>query len=241
MASKPVERNVFIVDDEPAICELLAESLEREGFTTEVFHNAADVKSRMVHSEPDLMLLDLNLPDANGIDLARDLRKTYDGGLIMITGRSDTVDKIIGLEVGADDYIAKPFERREVVARARSLIRRLTREPRTDGSRVAKFDDLRFDLEAHELRDGDGKVIPLSTHEYSLLALLVTHAGEALSRDQILGHVADRNWHPFDRSVDVLVSRLRRKIDRQNGQRLVRSVRGVGYQFVARVSWNGES
>jgi two-component system phosphate regulon response regulator OmpR len=195
-------------------------------------------------SQPvDLVLLDLVLPGDDGLDLAREIRSRSNAGIIMVTGRSDVVDMVVGLEVGADDYIAKPFHLREVLARMRSVLRRLqpaavavTREAESPPDDLVQFDRWRFDLGRRTLTSPDGADVPLTTGEFDLLKVFVVHPGRVLDRDQLMDLTRGRSWEAFDRSIDAQVARLRKKIEAHpRHPALIKSVRGAGYIFAARV------
>jgi len=228
---------VLVVDDDRNIREMLAEYLTGEGFRVAVAEDG-DAMRRVIESvTPDLVLLDLKLPREDGLSLARFLRERYDVGIIMVTGAGGVVDRIVGLEVGADDYVTKPFEPRELLARIKSVLRRMQARPASTaavtGQRSVSFGGCRLDLVAHQLFGRNGEEIPITSMEFDLLKVFVENAGKALSRDRILTLTKDREWDPYDRSIDIRVARLRRKIepDPENPQ-LIRTVRGVGYMFV---------
>jgi two-component system phosphate regulon response regulator OmpR len=231
---------VLVVDDDHHIREMLAEYLTGEGFRVAVAADG-DAMRRVIESvTPDLVLLDLKLPREDGLSLARFLRERYDVGIIMVTGAGSVVDRIVGLEVGADDYVAKPFEPRELLARIKSVLRRMQARPDSTANgteqRSVSFGGCRLDLVAHQLFGRNGEEIPITSMEFDLLKVFVENAGKALSRDRILTLTKDREWDPYDRSIDIRVARLRRKIesDPENPQ-LIRTVRGVGYMFVSGV------
>jgi DNA-binding response OmpR family regulator len=181
----------------------------------------------------DLVLLDLRMPGEDGLSLARWLREHARVGVIMITGSSDTVDRIAGLEVGADDYIAKPFDLREVLARVRSVIRRVAAMP----AKPAKVEEVRFgrfilDLAANRLATDSGETVVLTSMEFDLLKAFATHPNRVLSRDQLLDLAHGRGSEPFDRSIDIRITRLRRKIEADpDTPQIIKTVRGAGYMF----------
>ena len=231
---------VLVVDDEPRICSVLQRYLTREGFQVDTAHDADGLRSRIAESRTDLVILDLNLGADDGLLLARELRATSNIPIVMLTGKVDTVDKIVGLEVGADDYITKPFDERELLARVRAVLRRAEmQESRSDEEpeRVLLFGDWRLDLTAHELRTSDGPQVHLTSHEFMLLAAFARVPTRVLTRDEILEAIAGRDWSPNDRSVDVLVSKLRRKIEPDpDSPSFITTIRGVGYKFTTRVT-----
>ena len=184
--------------------------------------------------QPDVVLLDLALPGEDGLALARWLRERYRAGIIMITGADETVDRIVGLEVGADDYIGKPFDPRELLARVRSVLRRVqsASTPPVVAARLA-IGRCTLDIAAHQLFDHQGAAVALTAMEFDLLKALVDHPNQVLSRDRLLTLTRNRDWEPFDRSIDIRITRLRRKIEEDPGNpRTIRTVRGAGYMYV---------
>ncbi len=233
------QSHILVVENDAFMRRLIERVLERENFRLS-FANDAEQMSRVLDKgDVDLVLLDIGLPGEDGISIARCLRANSDIGIIMVTGRDEPVDKVVGLEVGADDYVTKPFDDRELLARVRSLLRRLQAradEAAPSTGRVAEFSGWTLNLDAGELVSGDGRTVHLTTAEFRLLEALVTRAGRVLSRDHLAEHVATRDWTPFDRSIDVLVSKLRKKIEADPKHPiLVKSVRGLGYKFTAEV------
>jgi two-component system OmpR family response regulator len=234
--------HLLIVDDDVRICRMLERYLAREGFTIDLAGDGTQMWAAFHARRPDLVVLDVMLPGVDGLTLARELRSESPVGIIMLTGKSDSVDTIVGLEIGADDYVTKPFENRELLARIRSVLRRTqsaapAKGDEADSGQTLCFEGWKLDLEQRELITPDGAPAHLTDHEFRLLALLVNHAGTALSRDQILMKLSRRDWNPEDRSVDVSVAKLRKLIERNPSQpRLIRTVRNVGYEFTARVS-----
>ena len=223
---------ILIVDDDPAYCRLIERYLIHEGYRTIVAGDAEDMRKYV--DMASLILLDLHLPGAHGIELAREIReKNPNTGIIIVTGSTDEVDKIVGLEVGADDYVCKPFNERELLARIRSVLRRLDVE-KAASSRVLKFDGYVLDLDARRLTQGDD-LVDLTGHEFNLLVMLAEHPRRAFTREEISQKVSARKWSPADRSVDVLVSKLRKKLEHAHGSHIIKSLRGVGYQFSVRV------
>ena len=229
---------VLIVDDDDTVRTMIAEYLESHGYATAQAGDGTAMRAAIEQATPDVVLLDLNLPREDGLTLARYLRERYDVGIIMVTGSGDVVDRIVGLEVGADDYLAKPFDPRELLARVKSVLRRLQARPPANvpeddaGQRVC-FGHCQLDLAAHRLVDGDGREIPLTSMEFDLLKVFAEHPGKALSRDRILTLTRNREWDPYDRSIDIRIARLRRKLEADPGHpQLIRTVRGVGYMFV---------
>ncbi|MGO4526118.1 response regulator [Microvirga sp. 2MCAF35] len=239
--------HILIVDDDAKIRQMLTRYLTGEGFQVSAAANGEAMRGCLNRTQIDLVLLDLVLPGEDGFQLARDLRArpgVAKTGIIMLTGRSDMVDMVVGLEVGADDYIAKPFQLREVLARIRSVLRRtqpdVSVQPGVmaplDAGEVIRFDGWRLDLGRRELKAPDGSEIALTTGEFELLMTLARHPGRVLNRDQLMDLTRGRQWEAIDRSIDAQVARLRRKIEPDpKHPMLVKSVRGVGYVFTGHV------
>jgi two-component system OmpR family response regulator len=240
--------HLAVVDDEAEITQLVANYLKGHGFRVSQLHGGAALFELMAADPPLLVLLDLGLGDEDGLAIARKLREHHRCGLVIVTGRSDPVDKIVGLEVGADDYVTKPFDLRELLARIKALQRRL--EPMEPGAAApaqpheptAQRTRLRFagwslDTAARTLLSPEQREVVLTTGEFDLLSTFAKHPGRVLSRDFLLEHTRGRESGPFDRTIDVQVGRLRRKIeaDPENPQ-IIKSVRGAGYLFVPPVS-----
>jgi two-component system OmpR family response regulator len=231
---------VLIVDDDAEIRRVLTEYLGGHDYEAVAVENGAAMRLALQSSVPDVVLLDLALPGEDGLSLARFLREHHTVGIIMITGASDTVDRIIGLEVGADDYIGKPFDPRELRARIRSVMRRL--QPAPD-SAVGAARSRRpvgrcmLDVAARQLFDREGAEVALTAMEFDLLKAFLDHPNQVLSRDQLLTLTRNREWEPFDRSIDIRITRLRRKIeDDPDNPRTIRTVRGAGYMYVPAAS-----
>lgn len=230
--------SIVVVDDDPRLCRLLSRYLTAEGYSVRTAGSARAMREILAVEEPLLVILDLMLPDEDGLSVARELRSGSDVGILMLTGKREPVDKIVGLELGADDYMTKPFDERELLARVRSILRRVAPSPQevTGNGSVMRFEGWTLDLAAWELTDPEGRPVELTSHEFELLAALASHAGRVLSRDAILEIVAGRGWTPYDRSVDVLVGKLRRKLgDDPRAPSLIRTVRGAGYKLTSRV------
>jgi DNA-binding response OmpR family regulator len=229
---------VLIVDDDRSAREMLAEYLATHGYRTLQAEDGTTMRAELEREPPDVVLLDLRLPGEDGLTLARYLRERYDVGIIMVTGAGGVVDRIVGLEVGADDYVAKPFDPRELLARVKSVMRRMQARPAAgapqgDVGRRMRFGSCQLDLAAHQLFDAGGLEIPITSMEFDLLKVFAENPGKALSRDRILTLTHDREWEPYDRSIDIRIARLRRKIE-QDPERpqVIRTVRNVGYMFV---------
>ncbi|MFN3629848.1 MAG: response regulator transcription factor [Casimicrobiaceae bacterium] len=236
--------SVLVVDDDPDIRDLVVGYLEANGCVASACASGEEAIGALRAAPIDIVLLDLNLGAEHGLDVARELRTWWQGGLIIVTGRGDLVDRVVGLEIGADDYVAKPFELRELLARIRSLARRVRRDestvnrtgsaPAAAGPRCHRLAGFRLDEERRTLTAADGREILLTTGEFDLLCVLARHAGRVLSRDELLSLTHGREAGPFDRTIDVMIGRLRRKLgDTAAHPRIIKTVRGGGYLLVA--------
>ncbi|MDE8650772.1 response regulator [Novosphingobium album (ex Liu et al. 2023)] len=229
---------LLLVDDEAALREPLAEYLSRQGFDVTQAASAADARSRLREDTADLVLLDIMMPGEDGLSLCRHLVESRDIPVIFITARGEATDRIIGLEIGADDYVVKPFEPRELVARVRSVLRRAARTPSAAPveDEVFEFEGWQLDPLKRRLTDSEGAVVAISSVEFRLLMAFLEHPRQVLDRDRLLDMVQGREAHLFDRAVDNQVSRLRRKIevDSRNPQ-LIQTVWGGGYMLAADV------
>jgi len=231
--------HILIVDDERDICALVEQYLIDEGYRVSIAHDGAEMRQVIVREPVDLVLLDIVLPNEDGLSIARALRvENPNIGIIMLTGRGDTIDRIVGLEMGADDYLAKPFHLRELLARVKSVVRRTeggNAEPAPSEtlSRL-RFAGWQFDLHTRELVSPVGAPVRLTSGEFDLLRVFVTHPNQLLSRDRLLDLTRGREAGPFDRTIDVQVGRLRRKLgDDPQQPQLVKTLRSGGYIFVA--------
>jgi two-component system OmpR family response regulator len=231
---------ILVVDDEPEVRETLREYLEASGFEMYVAGDGDGVRKVVEKRRIDVVLMDLNLPGEDGLALTRQLRASHNMGIIMITAAGQTVDRIVGLEMGADDYVSKPFELREVLARIRSLLRRLRDQPRpapnapADKPGIVRMGTCVLDLAAHRLYDADGNETPLTSTEFDLLRAFAEHPDRVLSRQQLLDLAHNRSDRVFDRSIDLRIMRLRRKIEGDPDQpQVLKTVRGAGYIFVS--------
>lgn len=234
MYEKP---RVLIVDDEPGIREMLVEYFEMQGFETADAADGPAVRAKVPAFAPDLVLLDLSMPGENGLSLARWLRETTSAGIIMLTATHGTVDRVVGLEMGADDYVAKPCDLRELLARARSVLRRRVAATPTLPV-AAPADSVRMgrctlELARRRLIDADGTEVAVTSMEFDLLAAFAANPNRPMDRDRLLELAHHKRWEPFDRSVDIRIARLRRKIEQDPSKpAILRTVRGVGYMFV---------
>lgn len=241
--TSPVDRPVrlMLVDDEAALREPLADYLTRQGFAVQQAASAAEAREILRAETPDLALLDIMMPGEDGLSLCRHLVETRQLPTIFLTARGEATDRIVGLEIGADDYVVKPFEPRELVARIRSVLRRATRaasEPQAaeDRAELLVFEGWALDPLKRRLTDPEGAVVAISSAEFRLLMAFLEHPRRVLDRDRLLDMVQGREAHLFDRAVDNQVSRLRRKIepDSKNPQ-LIQTVWGGGYMLAAEV------
>jgi len=230
---------VLIVEDDPQIRAMLADYLAPHGFDVAVAGNGAEMRARLDGGVPDVVLLDVTLPGEDGLSIARFLRERHDVAIIMVTGASDVVDRVAGLEVGADDYVTKPFDLRELRARIKSVLRRRGAPARPSaavpvgGSARVAIGGLALDLGARALVDAAGQEIPITAMEFDLLRVFVERPNQVLSRDQLLTLTRNREWEPFDRSIDIRIARLRRKVEPDPDRpQLIRTVRGAGYMYV---------
>ena len=237
----PWSTHILIVDDDPRLCRALARYLRLEGYAVRTATSGREMRESLAIEKPDLVLLDLMLPDEDGFSLARELRAISNVAIIILTGKADTMDKVVGLELGADDYITKPFSDRELLARIRSVLRRTSDAGRSEaepGGSVAHFAGWQLGLESYELTSPEGERVALTPHEFQLLCALVHHGSRVLTREAILDLVAGRDWSPEDRSVDVLIGKLRKKLEPDPVQpRLIETVRGVGYKLASKVKF----
>ena len=228
---------LLLVDDEPALREPLAEYLSRQGFAVRQAASAAEARSRLREELPDLVLLDIMMPGEDGLSLCRHLSEALALPTILLTARGEATDRIVGLEIGADDYVVKPFEPRELVARIRSVLRRAAKGGGTPvESELFEFEGWRLDPLKRRLTDPEGVMVSISSVEFRLLMAFLEHPRQVLDRDRLLDMVQGREAHLFDRAVDNQVSRLRRKIeaDSRNPQ-LIQTVWGGGYMLAADV------
>lgn len=232
--------HILIVDDHREIRDLVSRALGKDGFRVSTAADGKAMRRVLADAHIDLILLDLMLPGEDGLSLCRSLRADSDIPIIMLTAKGDEIDRVIGLEMGADDYLPKPFGGRELIARIRAVLRRnRAREPAAERDQPKRylFDRWTFDVDRRELLAGDGVAVPLSTGEFDLLLALVEHPQRTLSRDQLLDLARHRAANTFDRSMDTQVSRLRKKIERDPGEpKLIKTVWGGGYIFTPDVS-----
>jgi two-component system phosphate regulon response regulator OmpR len=226
--------HILVCDDETDVREMLSEYLTRRGFAVSEAGNAEELRARLDQEMPSAIILDINMPGEDGLSALKKLRVTLDIPIIMLTAAGEVVDRIIGLELGADDYLAKPVDLRELEARVKAVLRRRTSAASAMGEERKRF---RFgkailDIESARLIDETGAEIPITSMEFNLLKLFAVNRGRVLNRDQILEGAHDRSWDPFDRSIDIRISRIRRKVEMNPSKPVViRTVRGVGYIY----------
>jgi len=236
-ASEAGPIRVLLVDDEPALREPLADYLSRQGFVVTQAATAAEARSRLLESGCDIVLLDIMMPGEDGLSLCRHLVEARQLPVIFITAKGEATDRIVGLEIGADDYVVKPFDPRELVARIRSVLRRALKHPsEASDTFIYEFEGWQIDPLKRRLTDAEGAVVAISSAEFRLLMAFLDHPRQVLDRDRLLDMVQGREAHLFDRAVDNQISRLRRKIevDSRNPQ-LIQTVWGGGYMLATEV------
>jgi two-component system, OmpR family, response regulator len=228
--------HLLVVDDDVEIAKILDRYFSSHGFRVSTAGDGTQMRRLLDSETVDIVMLDLGLPGEDGFSLTRHLREHWHGPVIIVTGRGESVDRVVGLELGADDYVTKPFDLRELLARVRSVLRRAAPPSkaavRATGAGRFAFDGYVLDPQAHSLFGPQGDTIALTTGEFALLRVFVEHANQVLTRDQLMTHIHGRDAGPYDRSIDVQIGRLRRKIeaDPASPQR-IKSVRGSGYLF----------
>lgn len=234
---------ILAVDDDPAVRELLEDYLSDNGFEVRTAADTQTARKVLEEHEVSAVLLDVGLPGEDGLSFARYLREHHDVAIIMVSGAGETLDRIVGLEVGADDYVSKPFEPRELLARLKSVIRRYQRTtppPRPGEDATASSDTRRIgfgrctlDLDTYQLFGPGGSEIPITNMEFDLLRVFAERPNRALSRDQLLNLTQNRDWDPFDRSIDIRIARLRKKIEADPEKpQVIKTLRGVGYIYL---------
>jgi len=237
---------LLVVDDDPGVRALLAEYLGGHRYDVRTADGGEAMRAEIERALPDLILLDIRLPGEDGLTLARFLRERYDVGIIMVTASGDVVDRVVGLEVGADDYVANPFDPRELLARVKSVLRRMQAKPQEDARPAAaaeaesaarvRFGRCEVELDSRRLFDvaAGGAEVQMTAMEYDLIRMFLANPNRVLSRDQLLMHTRNREWEPFDRSIDIRIGRLRRKVepDPAGEPRCIRTVRNAGYMYV---------
>ena len=228
--------HVLVCDDELDVREMLQEYLSKRGFKVSVAAGGEELRAILAVNDIDVMIMDINMPKEDGLSILRSLRPDNMTPVIMLTAAGEVVDRIIGLEMGADDYLGKPVDLRELEARIKAILRRnavakSVQADLPDGT-GAMFGDFVLDVDAAKLLDKEGNEVPLTAMEYSLLKLFAENKGRVLNRDQILEKAHDRSWDPFDRSIDIRISRLRRKLEpNPEKPEIIKTVRGIGYLY----------
>jgi two-component system OmpR family response regulator len=230
--------HILVVDDDTEICASLDSYLSKNGYRVSSLNSGDGLTELLETGDIDLLILDLMLPGKDGLELTNEVRRGFDLPVIMLTGRGDDIDRIIGLEMGADDYLPKPFNPRELLARIRAVLKRAQRNMSEAGdtdpeeSTIYQIGELELDTGPRRLTTSDGQVVSLTDGEYQLMLAFVSHPNRVLSRDYLLDLTRDRDFAPFDRSIDIQVSRLRRKIEPDPKQpRYIRTIRNGGYIF----------
>lgn len=232
------QQHIAVVDDEEQIRAAVGEYLELHGFRVSLADGGESLRKVMAGGDPiDLVILDLNMPGEDGLTIARHLREHHNMGIVILTAAGQTVDRVVGLEIGADDYMTKPFDLRELLARVKSVLRRVAPAPATKppgrSDAVVRFGSHTLDTETHTLVDKDGRDVPLTSMEYDLLRAFANAPNRVLNRDQLLDMAHNRDNEPFDRSIDVRVARLRRKIEKDPSKpQVIKTIRGAGYMFL---------
>jgi two-component system response regulator CpxR len=219
--------HLLLIDDDAELCALLSEFLKRDGFTVDCEHEGNRGLERAAQPGVDLVVLDVMLPGIDGFEILRRLRTHSKVPVIMLTARGEDVDRIVGLEIGADDYLAKPFNPRELAARIRAILRRYEARPAAPAGRI-EVNGIVLDPANREVYSG-GNPIELTTFEFDILEMLMRSAGRVLSRDALMENFYNRKATPFDRSIDMHISHLRKKLER--GDSIIKTIRGVGYQL----------
>lgn len=235
MADQTLSAHIVVVDDEPDLREAVQEYLLDHNYAVSCVDGGPALRALMSERAVDLVILDVNMPDEDGLSIARHLRSVGPVGIIMLTANRDTVDRVVGLEVGADDYLPKPFELRELLARVRSVLRRVAtpQAPAATMGQEVRFGRCMLNLEARRLYNLGGDEIPITAMEFDLLRTFAQHPGRVLSRDQLLDMAHTMEMTPFDRSIDMRIGRLRRKIELDPKlPETLKTVRGAGYVFV---------
>jgi len=238
-------QRILVVDDELELREMVEEYLSDQGYQIMTADGGTAMRQRLAEHTFDLVLLDVKMPGEDGLSLARYLREHYDVGIMMLTASGEVIDRIVGLEMGADDYVAKPFDPRELLARVKSVLRRIgatgesgapiaNESPSQGKPHTIRFGRCLLDMEAHLLfMDEDGGEVPMTSMEFDLLKAFAENPNRVLSRDQLLDMAHNRDWEPFDRSIDIRITRIRRKIELDPAKpQVIKTVRGAGYIFL---------
>lgn len=231
------QEHILVVEDEPITRKQLVSYLEDEGFKVTSTANGDEVLKLATEKDVILVLLDIKLPGKDGLTLTREIRAQSDMGIILVTSKQEQIDRILGLESGADDYVTKPFDPRELLSRARNLIRRVhIQQKQRRKNHIRTFEGWLLDLNKRELTAPDGDKKTLSAGEYQLLLAFMEKAGEVMNRDQLMNRIRNREWFPDDRYIDVLVGQLRKKLgERAANAKIIATIHGTGYLFTPEV------
>ena len=229
--------HILVVEDEPITRDQLVSYFEDEGFKVTSTGNGDEVLPIVMDSDVILVLLDIKLPGKDGLTLTREIRTQSDIGIILVTSKQEQIDRILGLESGADDYVTKPFDPRELLSRARNLIRRVhIQQKQRRKNHIRTFEGWQLDLNKRELTSPEGTQTTLSAGEYQLLLAFMEQAGEVMNRDQLMNRIRNREWFPDDRYIDVLVGQLRKKLgERAANAKIIATIHGTGYLFTPEV------
>lgn len=230
---------VVVVDDEPELRAILCDYLGRHGFSVRAVASGDELDASLATEDADLLILDIAIPDEDGLSITRRIRAGSTVPILVLTAAADVVDRIVGLEVGADDYVTKPFDLRELRARIRALLRRSGRPALADtaaeqtGVRLVQFGRVKLDVDARQLRQDDGEVVALTSMEFDLLNAFAQNPNRVLTRDRLLDLAHHRDSQPYDRSIDIRIARLRRKIEPDPGKpQVIKTIHGTGYMYV---------
>ena len=232
---------LIVVDDEPELREILVQYLSKHGFAVRTAGSGQELDDHLAVESANLLILDITMPQEDGLSIARRIRAQGNTPILMLTGADDVVDRVVGLEVGADDYVTKPFDLRELRARIRAILRRsepastvsVPPPPMGDGVDRVRFGTALLDMQAHTLVRDDGKALSLTSMEFDLLRAFAQNPNRVLTRDRLLDLAHNRDWEPFDRSIDIRIARLRRKIEPDPAKpQVIKTVHGAGYVFV---------
>ncbi len=230
--------HILIVEDEPITRQQLVAYFEEEGFRVSSTDSGDEVQKIIDETNVVLLLLDIKLPGKDGLTLTREIRANSDIGIILVTSKQEQIDRILGLESGADDYVTKPFDARELLSRSRNLIRRVQiQQTQRRRNHIRSFEGWKLDLNKRELTSPEAEVIQLSAGEYQLLLAFMEQAGEVMNRDQLMNRIRNREWFPDDRYIDVLVGQLRKKLgERAASAKIIATIHGTGYLFTPEVA-----
>ena len=230
---------VVVVDDEPELRAILCDYLGRHGFSVRAVASGDELDASLATEDADLLILDIAMPDEDGLSITRRIRAGRSVPILVLTAAADVVDRIVGLEVGADDYVTKPFDLRELRARIRALLRRSGRPALADtaaeqtGVRLVQFGRVKLDVDARQLLQDDGEVVALTSMEFDLLNAFAQNPNRVLTRDRLLDLAHHRDSQPYDRSIDIRIARLRRKIEPDPGKpQVIKTIHGTGYMYV---------